>query len=73
MIQCMMTSAIEVRRQVRRGEVQRDQLDDAGGALTEVLKHPCGVSQSNRQVALRVGVDEGTVRKWRERLATEIP
>lgn len=47
--------------------------EDKQRAVKAALKHPNGASQSNYQIAAHVGVDEGTVRKWRERLSTEIP
>ncbi|MGB7762974.1 MAG: hypothetical protein WBL61_24280, partial [Bryobacteraceae bacterium] len=37
------------------------------------LGHPNGAQLSNRQIATHVGVDEGTVRNWREKLTAEIP
>ena len=44
--------------------------DDNGriSAVIAALGHPNGAQLSNRQIATHVGVDEGTVRNWREKL-----
>jgi hypothetical protein len=57
MIQGMMTSAIEVRRQLRR----LNRLEAAGGGAAEApyLTSHAAVAES----LFHVGVDEGTVRK----------
>jgi len=47
--------------------------DDKHRAVTAALGHPNGAQLSNRQIAAHVGVDEGTVRNWREKLTAEIP
>jgi uncharacterized ParB-like nuclease family protein len=46
---------------------------DKQRTVKAALKHPNGASQSNYQIAAHVGVDEWTVRKWRETLSTGIP
>ena len=47
--------------------------DDKHRAVKAALAHPSGAQLSNRQIAAHVGVDEGTVRNWREKLTAEIP
>jgi hypothetical protein len=47
--------------------------DDKHRAVKAALVHPNGAHLSNRQIAAHVGVDEGTVRNWREKLTAEIP
>ena len=47
--------------------------DDKHRAVIAALGHPNGAHLSNRQIATHVGVDEGTVRNWREKLTAEIP
>jgi hypothetical protein len=47
--------------------------DDKHRAVVAALGHPNGAQLSNRQIATHVGVDEGTVRNWREKLTAEIP
>jgi predicted RNA-binding Zn-ribbon protein involved in translation (DUF1610 family) len=47
--------------------------DDKHRAVKAALGHPNGAQLSNRQIAAHVGVDEGTVRNWREKLTAEIP
>lgn len=47
--------------------------DDKQRAVKAALMHPKGAGLSNRQIAAHVGVDEGTVRNWREKLTAEIP
>jgi hypothetical protein len=47
--------------------------DDKHRAVKAALGHPNGAQLSNRQIAIHVGVDEGTVRNWREKLTAEIP
>ncbi|MCC6363119.1 MAG: ParB N-terminal domain-containing protein [Bryobacterales bacterium] len=47
--------------------------DDKQRAVRAAITHPKGAELSNRQIAVHVGVDEGTVRNWREKLTAEIP
>ena len=49
--------------------------DDKQRAVKAALQHPNGAGKSNSQIARHVGVDEGTVRNWREKLnpSSEIP
>jgi transposase-like protein len=47
--------------------------DDKQRAVRAAITHPKGAELSNRQIAAHVGVDEGTVRNWREKLTAEIP
>lgn len=47
--------------------------DDKQRALSAALEHPNGAQLSNRQIAAHVGVDESTVRVWREKLTAGIP
>jgi transposase-like protein len=47
--------------------------EDKQRAVKAALLHSNGVQLSNRRIAAHVGVDEGTVRGWRERLTAEIP
>lgn len=47
--------------------------DDKHRAVRAALLHPNGAQLSNRQISAHVGVDEGTVRNWRDKLTAEIP
>ncbi|MBP8292974.1 MAG: hypothetical protein KAX65_09385, partial [Caldilineaceae bacterium] len=49
--------------------------EDKSRAVQAALKHPNGASRSNREIGRYLGVDEGTVRHWREKLeaGAEIP
>lgn len=49
--------------------------DDKRRQVLAALRHPTGASMSNREIARHVGVDEGTVRNYREQLeaTAEIP
>jgi uncharacterized ParB-like nuclease family protein len=49
--------------------------DDKRRQVIAALKHPTGASISNREIARHVGVDEGTVRGYREKMevTAEIP
>lgn len=47
--------------------------EDKQRAVKAALAHPKAASLSNRQIADHVGVDEGTVRNWREKLTAEVP
>ena len=47
--------------------------EDKQRAVKAALLHSNGVQLSNRRIAAHIGVDEGTVRGWRERLTAEIP
>lgn len=49
--------------------------EDKQRAVKSALTHANGAGKSNSQIARHVGVDEGTVRNWRERLSSssEIP
>jgi transposase-like protein len=49
--------------------------EDKQRAVKAALLHPKSAGLSNRAIARHVGVDEGTVRNWREKLAAdaEIP
>ncbi len=49
--------------------------EDKARAVQAALKHPNGASRSNREIGRYLGVDEGTVRHWREKLeaGAEIP
>ncbi len=46
---------------------------DKQRAVKAALKHAMATNFSNRQIAAHVGVDEGTVRAWREKVTAEIP
>ena len=43
------------------------------GAVKAALMHPKGAGMSDAAIAKHVGVDEATVRNWRERLSSEVP
>lgn len=49
--------------------------DDKQRAIKAALRHPNGVTMANREIARHLGVDEKTVRLWREKLqaSAEIP
>jgi len=49
--------------------------EDKQRAVKAALMHPLGAGKSNRRIAEHVGVDEGSVRAWREKLeaTAEIP
>jgi len=47
--------------------------EDKQRAVKAALAHANGASRSNRQIAEHIGVDEGTVRSWREKLTAELP
>lgn len=49
--------------------------DDKQRAVKAALKHPTGAGKSNREIGRHVGVDEATVRGWREKLhlSAEVP
>lgn len=47
--------------------------DDKQRAVKAALVHPLGAGKSNVDIAAHVGVDEGTVRNWRQKLTSEIP
>jgi hypothetical protein len=49
--------------------------DDKQRAVKAALAHPNGAGKSNSQIARHVGVDEGTVRNWRDKMqaTSEIP
>jgi hypothetical protein len=47
--------------------------DDKHRAVKAALVHANGAQLSNRRIAAHVGVDEATVRNWREKLTAEIP
>jgi hypothetical protein len=49
--------------------------EDKQRAVKAALGHPNGAGKSNSAIARHVGVDEGTVRSWREKMAisSEIP
>jgi len=49
--------------------------EDKARAVRGALQHPKGRGMSNRQIGKHVGVDEGTVRRWREKLelTAEVP
>jgi transposase-like protein len=47
--------------------------EDKQRAVKAALAHPNGAGKSNSAIAKHVGVDEGTVRSWREKLSSEIP
>jgi hypothetical protein len=70
---CRMASALELGRQLLRRKGQRDRLEDAGETGIATLKHSGWRTPRNCQIALYVGVEKGNVRKWWERLSTEIP
>jgi len=46
---------------------------DKQRAVKSAITHPNGTALSNRQIAVHVGVDETTVRVWREKLTAGIP
>ena len=46
---------------------------DKQRAVRSAITHPRGAGLSNRQIAAHVGVDESTVRVWREKLTAGIP
>ncbi len=46
---------------------------DKQRAVRSALTHPKAAGLSNRQIAAHVGVDESTVRVWREKLTAGIP
>lgn len=47
--------------------------EDKQRAVQAALKHPKSQALSNTQIAKHVGVDEGTIRNWRQKLTTEVP
>ena len=47
--------------------------DDKQRAVKAALAHPKSAGMSGRDIARHVGVDEGTVRGWREKLSAELP
>jgi site-specific DNA-methyltransferase (adenine-specific) len=47
--------------------------DDKRRAVEAALRHPYAGQYSNVQIAQHCGVDEGTIRKYREKLSSEIP
>jgi transposase-like protein len=47
--------------------------EDKQRAVKAALRHSGAAGRSNVQIAAHVGVDEGTVRAWREKLTSEIP
>lgn len=46
--------------------------DDKQRAVRAALQHPNGVQLSNSQIAAHVGVTEGTIRNWRQKLTSQI-
>ncbi len=46
--------------------------DDKQRAVRAALQHPNGVQLSNSQIATHVGVTEGTIRNWRQKLTSQI-
>ena len=56
-----------------KGNGLRRSNDDKARAVKAALMHPNAAGKGNREIARHVGVDESTVRGWREKLSAEIP